>query len=158
MLLRTWAVTLLAAAGASAQAPQPLPPLREQAEIQQAWLKSRLENVLPALMRRHGVRMWLVICREYNEDPVFFSLVSPTMMSARRRTIYIFFDRGDAQGVERLALGGGSNGGLYTVYRDPDSPGSEIYGEAQWTLLRKLVEQRKPATIAMNISRTHAFS
>ena len=151
-------MTLLVAAGASAQAPPPLPPLREQAEMQQAWLTSRLENVLPALMRRHGVQLWLVICREYSEDPVFFSLVSPTMMSARRRTIYVFFDRGDEQGVERLALGGGSNGGLYTVYRDPDSPGSEIYGEAQWTLLRKLVEQRKPATIAVNISHTHAFS
>jgi Xaa-Pro aminopeptidase len=158
MLLRTWVVPLLVAAGASAQAPKPLPPLREQAEIQQAWLKSRLENVLPALMRRHGVQLWLVICREYNEDPVFFSLVSPTMMSARRRTIYVFFDRGEGQGVERLALGGGSNGGLYTVCRDPDSPGREIYGEAQWTLLRKIVEERKPATIAVNISRTHAFS
>ena len=158
MLLRTWVVPLLVAAGASAQAPKPLPPLREQAEIQQAWLKSRLENVLPALMRRHGVQLWLVIGREYNEDPVFFSLVSPTMMAARRRTIYVFFDRGDGQGVERLALGGGSNGGLYTVYRDPDSPGREIYGEAQWILLRKIVEQRKPATIAVNISHTHAFS
>jgi Xaa-Pro aminopeptidase len=158
MLLRTWIVALLAAAGASAQAPQPLPPLREQAEIQQAWLKSRLENVLPALMRRHGVQLWLVIGREYNEDPVFFSLVSPTMMAARRRTIYVFFDRGDGPGIERLALGGGSNGGLYTLYRDPDSPGREIYGEAQWTLLRKIVEERKPATIAVNISHTHAFS
>jgi Xaa-Pro aminopeptidase len=158
MLLRICIALSLLAAGLSAQAPKPLPPLREQAEIQQSWLKARLENVLPALMRRHGVRMWLVVCREYNEDPVFFSLVSPTTMSARRRTIYVFNDRGEEQGIERLALGGGSNGGLYTAYKDPDAPGREIYGEAQWVVLRKIVEERKPATIAVNISHTHAFS
>ena len=109
-------------------------------------------------MRKHGVQMWLVICREYNEDPVFFSLVSPTLFAARRRTIYVFHDRGAEQGVERLALGGGSNGGLYTVYRDPEVEGREIYGEGQWALLRKLVEERNPQTIAINISHTHAFS
>lgn len=143
---------------ASAQTSNPVPPLREQAEIQQQWLKLRLERVLPKLMRKHGVAMWLVICREYNEDPVFFSLVSPTVFAARRRTIFVFFDGGEEKGVERLALGGGSNGGLYTVYRDPETEGREIYGEGQWVLLKKLIEQRKPATIALNISHTHAFS
>jgi Xaa-Pro aminopeptidase len=141
-----------------AQSPKPLPGLREQAEIQQGWLKLRLERVLPKLMRKHGVQMWLVICREYNEDPVFYSLVSPTMFAARRRTIYVFFDRGEEKGVERLALGGGSQGGLYTVYRDPEVENREIYGEGQWVLLKKLIEERKPATIAINISHTHAFS
>ncbi len=141
-----------------AQHPRPLPSLREQADIQQEWLKLRLETVLPKLMRKHGVQMWLVICREYNEDPVFYSLVSPTVFAARRRTIYVFFDRGEERGVERLALGGGSNGGLYTVYRDPEVENREIYGEGQWVLLRKLIEERKPATIALNISHTHAFA
>ena len=137
--------------------PAPLPSLREQADIQQGWLKLRLERVLPQLMRKHGVQMWLVICREYNEDPAFLSLVSPTVMAARRRTILVFYDRGD-QGVERLALGGGSNGGLYTVYRDPENPDREIYGDSQWSELRKIIEARKPATIGVNISHTHAFS
>src|ERR1044071_3964290 len=157
-LYRLVVVSLLVAASAAAQTPKPLPPLREQAEIQQQWLKLRLERFLPGLMRKHGVQMWLVICREYNEDPVFFSLVSPTMFAARRRTIYVFFDRGEAHGVERLALGGGSNGGLYNVYRDPEVEGREIYGEGQWVLLRKLIEDRKPASIAVNISHTHAFA
>jgi Xaa-Pro aminopeptidase len=143
---------------AIAQTEKPVPGLREQYEIQQQWLKLRLERVLPRLMRKHGVQMWLVICREYNEDPVFFSLVSPTVFAARRRTIYVFFDRGEEKGVERLALGGGSNGGLYTVYRDPEVEGREIYGEGQWVLLKKLIEERKPATIAVNISHTHAFA
>ena len=143
---------------ASAQTPAPLPPLREQAAIQQEWLKQRLERVLPKLMRKHGVRMWLVISREHNEDPVFFSLVSPTIFTARRRTIYVFHDRGEEKGIERLALGGGSNGGLYTVFRDPDAENREIYGDGQWTLLRKLTEERRPETIAVDVSHTHAFA
>jgi len=152
------AALMLDTGAVAANPPQPLPPVREQAEIQQQWLRLRLERHLPTLMRKHGVAMWLVICREYNEDPVFFSLVSPTTFAARRRTIYVFFDRGEEKGIERLALGGGSNGGLYTVYRDPDTQNREIYGESQWTLLKKLIDERNPATIAVNISHTHAFA
>lgn len=135
-----------------------LPPLRKQADIRQEWLKIRLERVLPALMRKHHVSMWLVICREYNEDPVFLSLASPDVFAARRRTILVFYDRGPEKGVERLALGGGSNGGLYEVYRDPDVENRELWGQGQWVMLRKVIEQRNPATIAVDVSRTHAFS
>jgi Xaa-Pro aminopeptidase len=84
-------------------------------------------------------------------------MVAPTMFAARRRTIYVFFDRGEGKGVERLALGGGSQGGMYEVYRDPDT-GIELYGEGQWILLRKLIDERKPKRIAINISHTHAFA
>lgn len=148
----------LAPSAFPAPMPPPLPPLREQDQIRQGWLKTRLEKVLPALMRRHGVAMWIVVCREYNEDPAFFSLVSPSVMAARRRTILVFNDRGPDKGVERLALGGGSNGGLYEVYRDPQLETRELWGNAQWATLRKLVEERKPATIGVNISHSHAFS
>ncbi len=157
-LIAATLICAVATVSGSAQTPKPLPSMREQSEIQQQWLKLRLERVLPPLMRKHGVAMWLVICREYNEDPVFFSLVSPTVFAARRRTIFVFFDRGEEKGIERLALGGGSNGGLYTVYRDPEVEGREIYGEGQWALLKKLIEERRPSTIALNISHTHAFS
>ncbi len=139
------------------QPPKQLPSMRKQAEIQQGWLKTRLEKVLPGLMRKHGVAMWLVICREYNEDPAYRSLTSPTVFAARRRTILVFTDRGE-KGIERLALGGGSNGGLYQVYRDPDVENRELWGESQWATLRKLIAQRDPKNIAVNISQTHAFS
>jgi Xaa-Pro aminopeptidase len=126
--------------------------------MQQEWLRVRLERNLPAVMRKHGVQMWIVACREYAEDPAFFSLVSPTVFAARRTTIYVFFDRGPGQAIERLALGGDSNGGLYEVYRDPDVANREIYGDNQWRLLRKLVDRRNPSNIALDISPTHAFS
>jgi Xaa-Pro aminopeptidase len=158
--VRTAAGLVLGAALAArgAEMPPPLPPLREQEKIRQEWLKARLERVLPPLMRRHGVSMWIVLSREYNEDPVFFSLVSPSVMAARRRTILVFNDLGPERGVERLALGGRSSGGLYTIYRDPEVENRELWGQAQWALLRKLVDDRRPATIALDISQTHAFS
>ena len=141
-----------------AQSRGTMPGAREEAMIRQDWLKARLERVLPSLMRKHGVDMWLVICREYNEDPVYRSLVSPTVFAARRRTILVFHDRGAEAGIDRLALGGGSNGGLYTVYRDPKVENRELWGEGQWALLRKLIEERQPRRIAINVSPVHAFS
>lgn len=136
----------------------PLPSLREQAAVQQEWLRLRLERHLPALMRREGVSMWIVPMREYNEDPVFSSLVSATSFAARRRTIFVFFDRGPEQGIERLALGGSDQGGVYAAIRDTTRVNAELWGRSQWDLLRRVVEVRDPATIAVNISHTHAFS
>lgn len=160
------AFLILSAASLPAQE-RPLGTLREQAALRQAWLRTRLDSVLPALMREHGVSMWIVPMREYNEDPVFWSIVSPTTMAARRRTIYAFCDRGPALGVERIAIGGSSQGGLYRVVRDANAPigtagaqrrPAEPYGPEQWTLLAPVVEACDPRTIAVNISHTHAFS
>lgn len=146
---------------------RPLGTLREQAEIQQGWLSLRLERVLPRLMREHGVDMWLVPMREYNEDPVFRALVSPTTMAARRRTIYAFCDRGPEDGVDRIAIGGTSQGGLYRVVRDPEAQlgaaggqqrRAEPFGPDQWKLLPPIVEECDPEVIAVNISHTHNFA
>lgn len=167
--LRVLAATLLLATAASPLPAQerPLGTLREQAELRQQWLRIRLERVLPRLMREHGVSMWIMPMREYNEDPVFRALVSPTTMAARRRTIYVFCDRGAGNEVERIAIGGTSQGGLYRVVREPGarvgSAGAqrrlaEPYGPPQWKLLPPIVEACDPRTIAVNISRTHAFA
>jgi Xaa-Pro aminopeptidase len=146
---------------------RPLGTLREQAALRQDWLRLRLERVLPRLMREHGVQMWIVPTREYNEDPVTWALVAPTTMAARRRTIYVFCDRGPERGVERIAIGGTSQGGLYTVVRDPNAgvgaAGAELrraepWGREQWALLGPIVEACDPATIAVNISQDINFS
>jgi hypothetical protein len=133
-----------------------------------------METILPALMRKHGVDMWVLPMREYNEDPVFSSIVSPTTFAARRRTIYVFFDKcaaagttdpGDGSCVERLALGGSSQGGIYREYRAPQVVANpvggrqaELWGDSQWQVLKRVIEERKPKVIGINISRTHAFS
>ena len=146
---------------------RPFDTLREQAQIRQEWLQLRLDRVLPRLMREHGVDMWIIPVPEYNEDPVFHSLVSPTTFAARRRTIYVFFDRGGDRGVERLAIGGSSQGDLYQVIRDPAATigtagttrrAAEPFGPEQWKLVTPIVTERDPRSIAVNISHTHAFS
>src|SRR2546425_2715979 len=115
-------------------------------------------------MRQYQVALWVVPMREYNEDPVFWSLVSATTFFARRRTIYVFCDRGPERGVERLALGGTSQGGVYDAYHakeaiDPSiGRRPELVGQAQWDLLRRVIEERDPASIAVDISHAHAFS
>jgi hypothetical protein len=146
--------------------PRPFGTLREQAALRQEWLRQRMETVLPALMRRHGVDMWVIPMREYNEDPVFSSIVSPTTFAARRRTIYVFFDRGAEAGVERLALGGSSQAGIYTAVRSQravqgnilGANQAELWGDQQWLVLKEVIEQRKPSRIAIDMSRTWAFA
>ncbi len=139
---------------------RPLPSLREQAGEQQAWLAKRLTEVLPKIMREHGIDLWILSMREYAEDPVFFSMISPTTFAARRRSIYVFHDQGPEKGLVRLALGGGDPAGLYTIYRDPNHrvQGAELVGDDQWRLLRQLVEKANPKKIALNVDPVHAFS
>lgn len=153
---------------------RPFGTLREQADIQQRWLEQRLKTVLPALMRKHGVDAWVIPMREYNEDPVFSSLVSPTTFAARRRTIYLFFDRcaaagrtdpGDGSCVERIAFGGTSQGGLYEARRamkaveaDVGGRQAELWGDEQWQVLKAALDERNPRVIAINTSRTFAFT
>ncbi len=148
-----------------AQAPAPERPfgtLREQAALRQSWLAERLETVLPRLMRERGIDLWVLPMREYNEDPVFRALVSPTTFAARRRTVYVFFDRGPEQGVERIALGGTSQGGLYAAVREtehaPDGRPRELWGPSQWQLVARVIQERDPRRIAVNISHTHNFA
>jgi hypothetical protein len=182
--VRFTAVTVLlniaAAASMSAQSDRPFGTLREQAEEQQRWLNERMDRVLPALMRKHKVDMWVVPMREYNEDPVFSAIAAPTTFAARRRTIYLFFDqcahperpeltRGVVPcKVERIALGGSSQGGVFQAVRSTTpaagpaggrvAPQAELWGDAQWQVLKQHVEQRRPTTIAINTSRVFAFS
>ncbi|MEO7997410.1 MAG: M24 family metallopeptidase [Gemmatimonadaceae bacterium] len=149
---------------------RPFGTLRDQAFRQQKWLEERMEKTLPLLMRKRGVDMWVVPMREYNEDPVFRAITSPTTFSARRRTIYVFFDRGAKDGVERLALGGTSQGNLYKAVRSTkpvaaapagqvtNDKTAELWGDDQWSVLKQVIEERKPKQIAINVSRTFAFA
>jgi Xaa-Pro aminopeptidase len=153
---------------------RPLGTLREQAEIEQHWLDQRMKTVLPSLMKKHGVDMWVVPMREYNEDPVFSSIVSPTTMAARRRTIYLFYDpcafvRADCgKPFERLAMGGTSQGGVFTAIRSTKAAAgpaggqvqaqAELWGDEQWQVLKKEIERRNPKAIAIDVSRVFAFN
>jgi len=166
--------TVFAARSADAQSPQrPFGTLREQAAMQQQWLRKRLDTFLPALMRKHGIDMWVVPMREYNEDPVFPAIVAPETFAARRRTIYVFFDKCAASGaapsadcVQRIALGGTSQNGVFDARRSAKSADAatgrkqqaELWGDEQWQVLKQLIEERNPRAIGIDRSTVFAFS
>ena len=149
---------------------RPFGTLRDQAFRQQQWLELRMERTLPALMRRQGIDMWVLPMREYAEDPVFSAITSPTTFAARRRTIYVFFDRGVKDGIERIALGGTSQGNVFKAVRSEKAVAApaagsgnsartaELWGDDQWSVLKQVIEQRNPRKIAINSSRTFAFA
>ncbi len=79
---------------ATVQAQDQMPvilPMRERAAVIDAWLKERLDTIVPEIMRRNDIDMWIVSAREYNEDPVIRSMLPATWIAARRRTMLVFF-------------------------------------------------------------------
>lgn len=127
-------------------------PVREQARVVNGWLEKRLEIILPEIMRREGVDMWLVICQEYNEDPVFPTLVPFEYLSARRLSMLVFFDRGQDKGVEKFSVSRYAIGKLYQAVWSPEKEPD------QWQALAREIKSRKPRKIAINESETFALA
>ena len=131
-------------------------PLRRQAEVQDRWLRERLQTVLPEVMRREGVDMWIVVAREYNEDPVLMSLLPATMMSARRRTILVFHApaQGDFEALAIANAGIGLDGFYQPMWAKTRT---EQASETQWACLRRVVAEREPHRIGVNVAEHFAF-
>lgn len=124
-------------------------PLREQAELVDRWLRQRLTEVLPGLLDRARLDTWLVVAREYHEDPVMAALLPGTWLSARRRTILVFHRVPD--GVRALAVAPYPVGSAYESVWDP-ALGS------QWAALHASVAARDPRRIGVNVSETFALA
>ncbi len=115
---------------------------REQAPLVKGWIQKRFDVLLPALMQREKIDMWIIVSREYNDDPVFRSMAPLQTYSSRRRTILVFHNRGGA--VDRLSIGRFDYDGLFTVVPTAN--------DEQWAGLRTLVQARNPQTIGINTS------
>ena len=122
-------------------------PERERAEVVNDWLEWRLDNMIPDLLHREGIDMWIVMCRETNEDPVFWSLLPEPLMHARRLTILIFWDPGNGKPVERLSGSGNLSPGYRNTWTDRSI--------SQWESLANLVKTLNPKKIGINVSPTH---
>ena len=95
--------------------PESLPKLltqREQMEVREAWLKKRLGTLLPAMMKRHGIDMWIVVNEEFNGDPVT-PHITPPIPIVGRRDIFIFIDRGTS--LERTRWSAMTKNGSRTI-------------------------------------------
>ncbi len=119
---------------------------QERAEVVDEILADRLDNLLPTLMRREGIDMWVIISREYNEDPVMKTMLPSTWLSARRRTIMVFYDKGGDTPLEKIAIARYDVGkllkGAWDLNVFPD----------QWEALMEVIKERNPAKIGINTS------
>lgn len=124
--------------------------MQERAALKDSWLEKRLNTIVPAIMRERGIDMWVLVAREYNEDPVVKTMLPATWLSARRRTILVFHDNGIE--VERLAVSRYSVGQFFKSAWDPESEPN------QWKRLAEIIAERNPDKIAVNVSGTFALA
>ena len=121
-------------------------PMRERAQVRDALLKDRFETVLPEIMRRNKMDMWLIIAREYNEDPVIRTMLPATWLNARRRTILVVFDPGHNQPLETYAVARYDVGEIFKKAWDPEAQPD------QYKALADLIMAKNPEKIGINKS------
>ena len=110
-------------------------------------LKNRYENVLPVLMDKTGIDMWILISREYNEDPVLKTMLPAEWLNARRRTILVFYRDKKNNSLDKLAVARYNFGenilSAWDKEKQPD----------QWKRLNEIIEDKNPKKIALNYSK-----
>ncbi len=136
-------LALLAYLPAFAQMPA-IVSLKQEGEVRDRWLKNRVETILPDIMRREGIDMWLIIAREYNEDPVLKTMLPSAWLSARRTTMLVVYDNGES--LETLACARYDVGEVFKGSWDKESQPD------QWLRLKQIIEERDPKKIGINTS------
>ena len=122
--------------------------MKERAVIVDRWLQDRMATVLPDLMKRTGIDMWLIIAREYNEDPILRTMLPSTWQSARRTTILVIYDPGNQKPLETMAMARYAVGDLFRKVWDKETQPD------QWKALAALIKEKDPKNIGINKSVT----
>ena len=125
---------------------------RERAALENRILAERLDTIIPQIMREEGIDLWLLVAREYFEEPVVATMLDAENMHARRRTILVFHDPGEGKPVERLTVSRYGLGGLFAPTWDPDTQPD------QWQAVADLITAKDPAKIAINSSDLYQFA
>jgi len=127
--------------------------LREQNELHDAWLAYRLEHVLPKLMQRTEIDLWIVLAREYNEDPVMFSLLPATSLNASRLTglVYALDDAGRVDCYSITSKKAKRYAPFYEAVWAKDD-------ETQYACLARLIAEKDPRRIGTDVSETFALA
>ena len=120
---------------------------KERAKVVNEVLKDRFENVLPKLMDRTGIDMWILISREYNADPMLKTMLQAEWLNARRRTIILFYRDKTKNTLDKLAVA------RYNFGENIISAWDKEVEPNQWKRLNQLIEERNPKTIGINYSK-----
>jgi len=127
-------------------------PLRDRAALQDDIIADRLDTLIPILMRREGIGAWVLIAREYNEDPIVKTMLPATWLNARRRTVLLFIDRGEELGVERMAVARYAVGDLFSGVWNPEEQPD------QYAKIAEILSAANPKNIALNFSNDYALA
>ena len=120
--------------------------LKDRARVIEEIQKDRFDNLLPQLMEETGIDMWVIITREYNEDPVIKTLLPPTWLNARRRTILAFHYDKKSKKLEKVAIARYSFGkNIPSIWNKEEEPN-------QMKALAKFIEEKNPEKIGLNYS------
>ena len=120
--------------------------LKERARVIEEIQKDRFDYLLPKLMEETGIDMWVIITREYNEDPIIKTLLPPTWLNARRRTILAFYYDKDEKNLEKVAIARYSFGkNIPSIWNKDEEPD-------QMKALVKFIEEKNPSKIGLNYS------
>ena len=119
---------------------------KDRAILKNEILADRFNNVLPVLMDQSGIDMWLIISREYNEDPVMRTMLPAEWLNARRRTILVFYRNKSENNFEKLAVA------RYDVGDNIASAWDKEKQPKQWDRLVELIKERDPHKIGINVS------
>ncbi len=125
---------------------------RERAILKDNLLEDRFTNLLPQLMDAADIDMWLLISREYNEDPVLKTILPATWLNARRRTIVVFYRDKAKNTLERLAVA------RYDIGKNIKSAWDKEKQPNQWKALSDIIKNRNPNKIGVNISKHFALA
>lgn len=142
---------LLTLVGFSVQASSVLS-MKERSVLIDNILEQRFSDVLPHIMEREGIDMWVLMSREYNEDPVLKTMLPSTWISARRHTMLVIYNPGNGQPLERLAVARYAVGTLFKKAWDKEAQPD------QWEALKHIIEARNPSKIAINTSDAFALA
>ena len=125
---------------------QDILPLKERAEFINKLQKERLNKLLPQLMERTGIDMWVLIAREYNEDPIIKTMLPPTWLNARRTTILVFSLDSKTKKFESVAIARYAFGNNIPSIWDKEKQPN------QWEALNDYIVSKNPKKIGLNIS------
>ena len=131
---------------------QQILPLKERATIIDEIQKDRLENLLPKLMDETGIDLWVLITREYNEDPIIKTLLPPTWLNARRQTILVFSKNKNSEGITSAAITRYPFGTLIPSIWDKEKQPN------QWKALADYITSQDPKSIGINTSKAFALA
>ena len=119
---------------------------KDRARVIDEILDDRFNNLLPQLMDKNEIDMWIIISREYNEDPVLKTMLPATWLNARRRTILVFYRDVSKNTIEKLAIA------RYNVGKNIVSAWNKEKEPNQWKRLIEIISERNPKKIGLNFS------